>query len=573
MKDFEYREIGFYGKYWRRLGAGALGIVSLYKRGEEMFAIKWQRYDSEAITEIAVLKALNHPNIIKIIDIVSDGKKIGIVMKYAEYGTSIASVKECKNKVKLVYQLLCGISYMHSQDIEHRDLKPQNLLVFDECILKIADFGAADALRCSRPGKTLVSPVGTLWYRPPELLFGSNLHVLASDMWSVGCIIFELLKGHPFVTGDDEMHLLRTISEKLGTVTTTEWPKVDLLPKYNYYTEFRTHTRQDNLFDDLGEWKEILNDLLVYNPEGRKTAYEILLNPIFDSVRDKDLEYPLRGCIENLNFRRPKFPKNGYTIDEKDFRTVEDWMAEITDHSDSTVEELSYAWQLLSLISTKNGYTIDEKDFRTVEDWMTEITDHSDSTVEELSYAWQLLSLISTKKKLHRGNLQAIAGTCVWIASEIRGDLPIERSQIASETSSDKKTINSMRNEILTTLQFNIILSCPVDYIKLYGSLYPPEVQKLALFITLLLITLDKKDRRDPERLGFICIVLACMHYDKKVLHSNLITKKQLSVMGKILEKPEILKEIAYTMKRFETETDMNAVKFIQNVMKKDIIV
>jgi len=529
MKDFEYREIGFYGKYWRRLGAGALGVVSLYKRGEEMFAIKWQRYDSEAITEIAVLKALNHPNIIKIIDIVSDGKKIGIVMKYAEYGTSIASVKECKNKVKLVYQLLCGISYMHSQDIEHRDLKPQNLLVFDECILKIADFGAADALRCSRPGKTLVSPVGTLWYRPPELLLGSNLHVLASDMWSVGCIIFELLKGYPFVTGDDEMHLLQTISEKLGTVTTTEWPKVDLLPKYNYYTEFRTYTRRDNLFDDLGEWKEILNDLLVYNPEGRKTAYEILLNPIFDSVRDKDLEYPLRGCIENLNFRRPKFPKNGYTTDEKDFRTVEDWMVEITDHSDSTVEELSYAWQLLSLISTK--------------------------------------------KKLHRGNLQAIAGTCVWIASEIRGDLSIERSQIASETSSDKETINSMRNEILTTLQFNIILSCPVDYIKLYGSLYPPEVQKLALFITLLLITLDKKDRRDPERLGFICIVLACMHYDKKVLHSNLITKKQLSVMGKILEKPEILKEIAYTMKRFETETDMNAVKFIQNVMKKDIIV
>ena len=84
------------------------------------------------------------------------------------------------------FQLLRGLSYCHSRNILHRDLKPQNLLINKSGELKLADFGLARAFGI--PVRCYSAEVVTLWYRPPDVLFGAKLYTTSIDMWSAGCI-------------------------------------------------------------------------------------------------------------------------------------------------------------------------------------------------------------------------------------------------------------------------------------------------------------------------------------------------------------------------------------------------
>lgn len=109
-----------------------------------------------------------------------------------------------------LYQLLRGLKYIHSANVLHRDLKPSNLLLNANCDLKICDFGLA---RTTSETDIMTEYVVTRWYRAPELLLNCSEYTAAIDIWSVGCILMEILIREPLFPGKDYVQQLALITE------------------------------------------------------------------------------------------------------------------------------------------------------------------------------------------------------------------------------------------------------------------------------------------------------------------------------------------------------------------------
>jgi len=120
--------------------------------------------------------------------------------------------------VKLyTYQMLRSIGYIHAVGVCHRDIKPQNLLVNKEThVLKLCDFGSAKKLL---PGEPSVPYICSRYYRAPELIFGNQEYTTQVDVWSVGCVMGELLLSKPVFPGNDSVNQLVEIIKRLGTPT------------------------------------------------------------------------------------------------------------------------------------------------------------------------------------------------------------------------------------------------------------------------------------------------------------------------------------------------------------------
>ena len=138
----------------------------------------------------------------------------------------------------LRFQLLKGLSYCHSRNILHRDLKPQNLLINRTGELKLADFGLARAFGI--PVRCYSAEVVTLWYRPPDVLFGAKLYTTSIDMWSAGCIFAELANaGRPLFPGSDVDDQLKRIFKLLGTPSEENWPGMTQLPDFKPFPMYQ----------------------------------------------------------------------------------------------------------------------------------------------------------------------------------------------------------------------------------------------------------------------------------------------------------------------------------------------
>lgn len=132
---------------------------------------------------------------------------------------SIFTLGECK---EIIRQVLSAVDHLHTHCIVHRDLKSSNLLISNRGIVQVADFGLAR--RLGPHAEQLTPVVVTLWYRAPELLLGSKSYTSSIDMWSVGCILAELLLGRPLLPGKTELDQLDCIFRIFGVPDEVVWP-------------------------------------------------------------------------------------------------------------------------------------------------------------------------------------------------------------------------------------------------------------------------------------------------------------------------------------------------------------
>lgn len=156
---------------------------------------------STALREISILKNISHVNIIELLQVVHREDVLCIVFEYMDFEL-MKYIELHGNLEYLIGQLIAGIRYLHTHNIIHRDLKPHNILVSKSGILKIADFGLARAINMM--DFSYSCEVVTLWYRAPELLMGSTGYKYEIDIWSLGCIIYEMVTRKPLLPGNSK---------------------------------------------------------------------------------------------------------------------------------------------------------------------------------------------------------------------------------------------------------------------------------------------------------------------------------------------------------------------------------
>lgn len=251
---------------------------------------------STAIREISIMKELSHENILRLRDVVHTENKLMMVFDYMDYdlkkymdqegepskgaetrkrfGLKPAVVK------RFAYEMLCGIAYCHKNRVLHRDLKPQNLLINKQGVLKLGDFGLARAVGI--PVNTFSNEVVTLWYRAPDVLLGSRTYDAAIDIWSAGCIIAEMYTGRPLFPGTTNADQLNRIFHIMGTPTEETWPGVSQYPDYEASFAHKPMQKAKPLESVVVQLREdrlsldLLQRLLLPCPQKRISADEVI---------------------------------------------------------------------------------------------------------------------------------------------------------------------------------------------------------------------------------------------------------------------------------------------------------
>ena len=250
----------------------------------------------DTVREIKYLQELSHPSIVALLDVFSTkDQNINMVIEYFPNGNLEQLIKDVSvtygaADVKAWMGMLSrAIYYCHSNFVLHRDIKPNNLLIAADGEVKLADFGLARSF--ADPYANMSSVVITLWYRPPELLFGARHYSGAVDVWSMGMVFAELLMRRPYAAADindqsdmatsvGEIAQITKICEAVGTPTEENWPGVSSLPNYvasDKAIPVRARDFYTGMFPTAGNvGVDLLMAMLKLDPRQRATAKGIL---------------------------------------------------------------------------------------------------------------------------------------------------------------------------------------------------------------------------------------------------------------------------------------------------------
>lgn len=287
MEDFQKIE---------KIGEGTYGVVykGRNKITGQIVAMKKIRLESEdegipstAIREISLLKELKHPNIVSLEDVLMEENRLYLIFEFLsmdlkKYMDTLPSEKMMDPDLvkSYMYQITDALLFCHKRRVLHRDLKPQNLLINKEGVIKIADFGLGRSFNI--PVRNYTHEIVTLWYRAPEVLLNSPRYACPVDIWSVGCIFAEMATRKPLFQGDSEIDQLFRMFRILRTPTEEIWPGVTSLPDYKptfpCWTQNNLAAQVKNM-DSAGI--DLLQKCLIYDPAHRISAKKILEHKYF----------------------------------------------------------------------------------------------------------------------------------------------------------------------------------------------------------------------------------------------------------------------------------------------------
>uniref|UniRef100_A0A669QIZ8 mitogen-activated protein kinase n=2 Tax=Neognathae TaxID=8825 RepID=A0A669QIZ8_PHACC len=247
--------------------------------------------------ELRLLKHMKHENVIGLLDVFTPAKSLeefnDVYLVTHLMGADLNNIVKCQKLTDdhvqfLIYQILRGLKYIHSADIIHRDLKPSNLAVNEDCELKILDFGLA-----RHTDDEMTGYVATRWYRAPEIMLNWMHYNQTVDIWSVGCIMAELLTGRTLFPGTDRILYKMTEMYCLGGwvvlyLTDCLFPQarnyiqsLSYMPKMNF----------ENVFIGANPLAvDLLEKMLVLDTDKRITAAEALAHAYFAQYHDPDDE-------------------------------------------------------------------------------------------------------------------------------------------------------------------------------------------------------------------------------------------------------------------------------------------
>lgn len=284
-----------------KLGSGTYGSVYLATtktKIEQKVAVKFfnqlndkkMKYveiDYTSMREAAILKSLDHPNIVKLKEIIFNQKGFAMIFEYCplnlrQFIKRNPSIKDSELK-SLSRQIISGMNYLHSSCILHRDLKPDNILLDPKDVIKLADFGLARQL--AQPFREYSNSILTLYYRAPELCYGETQYSLGVDMWSIGCTLAEIVLGEPLFKSISEVDLLFSIHATLGKPSEDDAEMFREISKrkgakITMPNIKQTRTVRGLLKDKAHEgFIDMIERILRYDPQARPTCAELLKHP------------------------------------------------------------------------------------------------------------------------------------------------------------------------------------------------------------------------------------------------------------------------------------------------------
>uniref|UniRef100_A0A8C6NZ31 Mitogen-activated protein kinase 15 n=1 Tax=Nothobranchius furzeri TaxID=105023 RepID=A0A8C6NZ31_NOTFU len=286
----------------KRIGKGAYGIVwrAVDRQTGEIVAVKKifdafrNRTDAQrTFREIMFLQEFgDHPNIVKLLNVIraQNDKDIYLIFEYMDTDLHAVikkgSLLKDVHKRYVMYQLLKANRYLHSGSVIHRDQKPSNVLLDSDCIVKLCDFGLARSLNQIQEDSgnpALTEYVATRWYRAPEILLGSTRYSNGVDMWSLGCILGEMLLGKALFPGTSTINQIEKIMSAIPNPSPED--VIAIRSEYGSSVIQRMLLKPQVPLEDLLQPSvppdaiDLLKRLLVFNPDKRLTADQALQHP------------------------------------------------------------------------------------------------------------------------------------------------------------------------------------------------------------------------------------------------------------------------------------------------------